>query len=52
MTIFANGANCFKVRELGENTGEFARMIQNMRARGVAVEVLDDSGREKTFCIN
>ena len=52
MTIFANGANCFKAREMGENTGEFARLIQIMRDRGVKVQVLDDSGLEKTFCIN
>lgn len=50
MFIFSESQNCFKVREVSEDSGDFERMIQGMQDRGVVVEVLDTEGSEKRFC--
>lgn len=52
MIISAESANCFNVREVNEGSGVFADMIRGMLSRGVKVQVLEDRGVYKKFCIN
>lgn len=52
MTIFTVGPNCFKAREMTEDSGTIDRMLEGMRERGVQVEVIEDKGSEKEFCIH
>ena len=52
MQISSHSANCYKARNLDRSTDEVSRMIQGMRKRGVAVQVLEQRGAETVFCIN
>jgi hypothetical protein len=49
MFISSESQNCFRVLEAAENSGEFAKMIQRMRERGMKVEVLEDDDDVKRF---
>jgi hypothetical protein len=52
VVIYSESPNCFKARAVSERFDEFDRMIQGMRDRGVKVEILEDRGLTKRFCIN